>query len=132
MKPWAAARAAGLFAAATESSRSTITTSAPEAMPFARLRSESPGTNKSDCMSGGPLADHGVPPAFRDKCTILIEGPVLELDDPAVRSRLRFAHADHLRLDADRVAMKDRVREDGVGHPQIGDRGAERRIVNRD
>src|SRR5574337_253365 len=162
MNSAALARACALRAAATESSRSRISTSAPLASALASLRSLSAGTNSSErsfsALTGlpsGPCGttsprdvEHGLRAAGRrrsrrlpqhqrlagagaDLVAVLVETLVPEGDDAGVRAR--GARADFLdrRARADRVAVEHRFRETHVGHPEVGDRRAERRVVHR-
>src|SRR5574337_443637 len=162
MNSAAHARAPGLRAAATESSRSRISTSAPLDSALASLRSLSAGTNSSErsfsALTGlpsGPCGttsprdvEHGLRAAGRrrsrrlpqhqrlagagaDLVAVLVETLVPEGDDAGVRAR--GARADFLdrRARADRVAVEHRFRETHVGHPEVGDRRAERRVVHR-
>src|SRR6188508_1111183 len=130
MKAEATWRAADFAAGATESSRSTITTSAPDRKAFSSFFCESPGTNSSERISGGLLMDHRLAAASGDEVAGLVEGAVLEFDDAAIRPRLRFAHADHFRFDMHRIAVKQRVREGRLGHAEIGDCRAQRGFMH--
>src|SRR3954469_17021800 len=83
-------RAVGRFAAATESSRSRISASAPDSRPFASLRSLSAGTNSIDRVSHLDrlrLHQRGAA-ADRDHLAALVEPDMLEFDDPRIRARL--------------------------------------------
>ena len=53
-----------------------------------------------------------------------------EGDDALIGPRLRIAQLDHLRLDAQRIAMEYRTREAHLVPAEIGDRGAERGIAD--
>ena len=55
---------------------------------------------------------------------------MLELDDPGLRPRFGVANRNHLRRGAQRIAMKNGLREDNVCHPEIGHGRAERGVIN--
>src|SRR5712691_3507886 len=74
-------------------------------------------------LRGSGLHQRGAA-ADRDGLAALVEALMLEFDDPGVAARAAGPLRDHRRLRADRVAMKHRLREAHIGHPEIGDRGA--------
>lgn len=69
--------------------------------------------------------------ALRDNLAALVDGAMEEENDALRRSRLAFADLQHFARHMQRVAVKHRLGEDDVGHAEIGDRGAERRLVHR-
>src|SRR6266404_2339681 len=127
-------RAIFLRSAATESSRSRISPSAPNEGPLASLRSESAGTNRKERIGSVPgfLAHQRLAGALGDGLAALVDGGVGEFDDAGVGPRLALAHAQDLGLYAKRIAVEDRLGKAHVGHAEIGDRGAERGVVHGD
>src|SRR3546814_6940254 len=65
-----------------------------------------------------------------DDLVRLVESQMLEGDDTLCRARLAVAQFDDPRPGADRVARKDGLGKARVGHSEIGDRRAERRVLN--
>src|SRR5215813_1479894 len=102
MKPAVISRAAGLRAAATASSRSRISASAPEPWPFASLRSSSPGMNSRERIGSGIRAPphHRLSPAHGNQLVTLVEGFVHEFDDTDVGPRAAVPPCDNLGGDA--------------------------------
>src|SRR5216683_3278147 len=83
-KSAALARAAALRSGAIESSRSTITASAPLAIALSSFLPPSAGTNRNDRIVAPLLrlhADEGLAAALGDELVVLVVGAVVELDD---------------------------------------------------
>jgi hypothetical protein len=57
---------------------------------------------------------------------------MLEFDDAAIGLGFRRPHRFHLSFDMNRVAMEHGMRERRLRHAEVGDRRAERGIVDRD
>ena len=89
------------------------------------------GNEQQRAHQAGLLHHHRLPRAFGDEIAMLVVGAVLEFDDAAIRLRFRFAHRDDRGLDADGVAMEDRVRKHRLLHAEIGDRRADGDVVDR-
>src|SRR6185437_2220732 len=120
-KSSAAARAAPLRSGAIESSRSTMTASAPLATALSSFEPPSAGTKRRERMClFRPLDDEHVAVALGDELAVLLEALMMEFDDAGVRARLRFALGDDGRLATHGVAFEQRVGEAHVRHAEIG------------
>src|SRR6516164_10602894 len=98
-KAAADSRARALPSKAIESSRSTISASAPLDIALSSLRALSAGTNKSERMRDKLLRPHAyesLAAALGDELVILVIGAVMKFDDAGAGPRFRFALADHL------------------------------------
>src|SRR6267142_4049148 len=125
-------RAPTFSSGAMESSRSRISASAAVFLAFSNLRWLSPGTNRNDRIGLDlRFAMHQAGPAAAcHHLAALIGHGVLELDDTLVRPRLALALGDDLGVRLERIAVKYRFWKLDVGHAEVADRGAERRIVD--
>ena len=129
-------RAIFLRSVATESSRSRISPSGPDEGPLASLRSESPGTNRNEriCLrhSLGFLRIS----AWRVHCATVsprwLMAMWLNSTMPASGRDLLSRRLSTVVCTLQRVAVEHRLGEAHVGHAEIGDGGAERRVVHRD
>src|SRR5271169_2336958 len=79
-----------------------------------------------------PAFHQAGPAADCDGFATLIDALMLELDDAGVLARLAAALGSHNRANAQRVAMKYRLRKSHIGHTEIGDGGSEGRFANTD
>ena len=79
-----------------------------------------------------PHPHEGLAVTFRDKGAVLLEGLVVEFDDPGAGARLRLSLAHHLRRAVDGVAFKERIGKLHIGHAEIGDRSTDRHIRDLD
>src|SRR5260221_3123341 len=130
-------RASALRSATTESSRSRMSTSAFEARLLARFFALAPGAKNSDLMMAisrsGPAALHQRRPlADGHDFAALVERAVLELDEPGIGPRFAVAQRKDAGHRMDGVAVKHRLGEAHVGHPEIGDRRADRGVAHRE
>jgi len=94
------------------------------------------GGNKEQRAHGIPL-DFDSPrfhkrlaAALRDKLVLLAVGAVEEFDNAGIGARFRQALAQNFGRDMQSVALKQGCWKFHLGHPQIGDGGAEREIVD--
>src|SRR5580700_6519087 len=103
----ASLRAVGRFGAATESSRSRISASAPESSPWASFLSLSAGTNSSERMRRltGSVGGAGRLPGDHLPATALAYPDIGEAD----AERVRFAARHH--TDLARAGQHDRIAE---------------------
>src|SRR5882672_11051507 len=120
------------LAGTTESSRSRIKASAPDCRARASLRSLSAGTKRRErtylhLRSAFHQTD---PSADRDRFAPLVDPLMLELDDAGVPARLAAPLRPHDRARTQRIAVKHRLGEPDIAHPQICDRGPERRFAD--
>src|SRR6202521_4171034 len=109
-KPAAEMRAASLRSGEIESSRSTMSASAPQPSALSSLAGASAGTNSSERMSGRPHADEGAAVAFGHQLVVLVVAAVKEFDDAGARPRLRGAFADDLGGRVEGVALEHGMR----------------------
>src|SRR5271170_7552951 len=134
----ALSRPRALPAGETESSRSTITASAPLVIALSSFFALSAGTKSRERIattrswSLRPHANEDLAAAFGDDLVVLVVGPMMKLDDAGARPRFRLAFADHLCAAMDGVALEQRVGKFDVGHAQIGDGGPDRRVGDLD
>src|SRR5690348_7196150 len=126
-------RACALPSSAIESSRSTISASAPLVIALSSFLALSAGTNRKERIrSLRPHAHKGLAAAFGDQLVVLVIGAVVEFDDAGAGTRFRFALADHLGGAMHGIALEQRVRKFDVGHAEIGDGGADRHVRDLD
>src|SRR5262249_47702835 len=142
-------RAADLPSAGIESSRSTITASAPLAIALSSFLPPSAGTNSSERINRVPMrsaprrlrdawrsprphAHEDLAAAFGHQLVVLVVGAVVELDDAGARTRVRFALADDFGGAMDGIAFEQRVGELHLCHAEIGDGGADGEVVDHD
>src|SRR6185369_6598771 len=125
-------RAPTFSSGAIESSRSRISASAAVFLAFSNLRRLSPGTNRNDRIDlRFRFAVHqpGATTACHHLAALIGHG-VLEFDDALVRPRLALAFGDDLGMRLERIAVNHRLWKFNVGHAEVADRGAQRRIVD--
>src|SRR3954451_7367210 len=125
-------RAPTFSSGAIESSRSRISASAAVFLAFSNLRTLSPGTNRNDRIGLYLLfAVHqpGAGAACHHLAALIGHG-VLEFHDALGRPRLAGALGDDLGVRLERIAVKHRFWKFDVGHAEVADCGAERRIVD--
>src|SRR5690349_9392966 len=135
----ASSRARALPSGAIESSRSTITASAPLVIALSSFLPPSAGTNRNeriaDSICSGSLRPHAherLAAAFGDQLVVLVVGAVVEFDDAGARPRFRLALGDHLGGAMDGVALEQRMGKLHVGHAEIGDGGTDRHVGHLD
>jgi len=94
------------------------------------------GGNKEQRAHGIPLDFDGprfhkrLAAALRDKLVLLAVGAVEEFDNAGIGARFRQALAQNFGCDMQSVALKQGCWKFHLGHPQIGDGGAECKIVD--
>src|SRR5437016_5579362 len=125
-------RAPTFSSGAIESSRSRISASAAVFLALSNLRRLSPGTNRNDRIGSSlRFAVHQPGPATTSHhLTALIGHGVLEFHDVLVRPRLAFTLGDNSGVRLERIAVKHRLWKLDVGHAEVTDRGAQRRVVD--
>src|ERR1700748_2149942 len=130
--PRVIARAAIFWSGAIESSRSRISASAAVFLALSNFRVLSPGTNRNERMVSGlwfAMHQSGAA-AAGDHLAPLIGRGVLEFDDTLSGPRFAGALGDDLGVGLQSIAMEHRLRKFDVGHAEIADRGAERRVIH--
>src|ERR1700728_4831124 len=149
-KAAALSRARALPSYAIESSRSTISASAPLVIAFSSFLALSAGTKRNERIgnpsrapfrsreaaernsrSRRPHAHEGLAAALRDQLVVLVVGAVMKLDDAGAGPRLRFALTDDFGSRVHGVAFEKRMGEFHLGHPEIRDRGAHGKGADR-
>src|SRR5438045_7138614 len=125
-------RAPTFSSGAIESSRSRISASAAVFLAFSNLLRLSPGTNRIDRIKLGLwFAMHQAgAAATRHHLATLIGHGVLKLDNALRRSRLAGTLGNNPGMGFQRIAVKHRLWEFHVGHAQIADRRAQRRLIH--
>src|SRR5882757_8386352 len=125
-------RATTFWSGAMESSRSRIRASAAVFFALSNFLRLSPGTNRNDrIVSRLWFAMHQPgAAAARHHLAALIGHGVLELDQPLRGPRLAGALGNDFGVCLQRIAMEHGFWKFDVGHPEIADGGAERRIVD--
>src|ERR1700710_2661681 len=125
-------RAITFWSGAIECSRSRIRQSAAVFLALSNFLTLSPGTNRNDRISSSlRFAMHQAGTAATGHhLAALIGGRVLELDDALRRPRLAGAFRNDLGMRLQRIAMKYRFWELDIGHAEIADGGAQRRVID--